>query len=94
MSPHMTTKRRLRALLATAAIGPGAGHIVSAQRPAREFLWFAELVSADRAAKTVTVTARIESHVVRTLQQLTPGTPVALVRTQFKDAPLFRKAQN
>ena len=58
MSPVMITTRRLGALLATAAIGLGAGHTISAQRPAHGFVWFAELVSVDRAAKTVTVKAR------------------------------------
>ena len=74
---------RLGAFLATAAIGLGPGHTVSAQPAAHGFVWFAELVSADRAAKTVTVKARVESHVVRTLEPLTPGTRVALVWSQF-----------
>ena len=79
----MITTRRLGALLATAAIAVSAGRFVAAQRPAHTFVWFGELVSADRAAKTVTVKARLESHVARTLQTLTPGTRVALVWTQF-----------
>jgi hypothetical protein len=83
MSPVIITTRRLGVLLATAAIAVGAGRVVVAQRPARTFVWFGELVSADRAAKTVTVKARLERHVARTLQALTPGTRVALVWTQF-----------
>ena len=79
----MIANRRLSALVAMVAIGVSAGHTLSAQRPAHAFTWFAELVSADRAAKTVTVKARVESHVVRAFRTLTPGTPVALVWTQF-----------
>src|SRR3954453_18366280 len=83
MRPPMVTNRRLCALLTTAVIGASGGRTVSAQPPAHAFTWFAELVSADRAGKTVTVKARVESHVVHTFETLAPGTPVALVWTQF-----------
>jgi hypothetical protein len=83
MTPLPLTTRRLLALLATAAIGVGAGRTLSAQPPTHAFTWFAELVSADRAARTVTVKARVEPHVARTFKMLTPGTPVALVWSQF-----------
>src|SRR5277367_988377 len=83
MTPATIVTRRLSALLVAAAMGLGAGQTLFAQRPARTFVWFAELVSADRAAKTVTVKAHVESHVVRAFQTLTPGTPVALVWMEF-----------
>jgi hypothetical protein len=82
MTPR-TSIRHLGTLLATAALGLSSGHTLLAERPAHTFVWFAELVSADRAAKTVTVKARVEGHVVRMFQTLTPGTPVALVWAQF-----------
>ncbi len=77
----MTTIRA--AILGLVVLGTAAPGSVSAQSATRSFSWFAELVSSDASAKTVTVKALVEAHVTRTLAKLEPGTPIVLMWTHL-----------
>ena len=59
--------------------------IAAGQAPTgRSFAWFAELVSVDQAAGTVTVSAPITDPVAAYLDRFDPGEHVILVWTQYE----------
>lgn len=56
---------------------------VAAQSADRSFAWFAELVSFDQTAKTVTVRAPIQEHVAEYIDEFTASQPIVMVWSQY-----------
>jgi len=56
---------------------------LTGQSNQRAFAWFAELVSVDRGAGTVTVRAPFLPHVARYIDSFEPGDPIVAVWTQL-----------
>src|SRR5262245_20873091 len=73
-------------ILASAPLGAQTAAPRTAAAPATRgpsFGWFAELVSYDAGAHTMTVKARVEPHVARYAQTFTPGERLVLTWYQF-----------
>ena len=81
----MTTTTRVFGILLVVLVmlGLATQRDVEAQSPVSSFAWFGELVSFDRATKTVTVKAPIEEHVARYLSNFEPGMPIVMAWMQF-----------
>ena len=84
MTLMITTARVFGTLLVVLVmLGLATQRDVEAQSPMSSFAWFGELVSFDRATKTVTVKAPIEEHVARHLGNFEPGMPIVMAWIQF-----------
>ncbi len=74
--------RVIGGLIAIAVMAIGQPLLAAESSPAT-FGWFAELVSFDPAARTMTAKAPFEPHVARYIGSFAPGDRVVLVWTQF-----------
>lgn len=75
---------RYRTLAAAACCALAVAQMAAAQSATRTYAWYGQLVSLDRATRTVTVTAQLQDHLAPYLGRYKPGDRVVLTWSTLK----------